>query len=103
MTSYWVWIILGVALGLTLVWQYFSVRDDKRRIEAHLQGKGATDISISLVWFAHDRDTHTYDVRYTLQGQPRQNGCKIRHWLWSEQDSYWKEPCSTAVSGAARG
>jgi len=54
--------------------------------------KGATDITISLVWFTHDRDTHTYNAQYTLEGQPRLNRCKIRHWLWSDQDIYWKDP-----------
>ncbi len=84
-------IFIGIAAVVLAFWFWINARN-RQRIAAYLQAKGATDITVSYVWFDFDRSNLTYDVVYTLHGQEHRNTCKTLAWLCGTGEFYWKDP-----------
>lgn len=81
-----IWIIIALLIA------YLRSKKHKRRISNYLHARGASNITVSEVWFDMDKDTSTYDVQYTNSlGIYCCTSCKIRTNLFDEGDIYWKD------------
>ena len=83
-------IIIG---GFCFVLLRRQIKQHKQGIRDYLYARGATNITISTLWFDRDRDTSTYDVQYwNSQGTYCRTSCKIGTNLWSNGEIYWSDP-----------
>ena len=92
MDSFFILFII-IFIIVALVFSYFESEEHKKRISGYLYARGATNITVSKVWFDMDKDTSTYDVEYTnSQGTYCRTSCKIRTGLFSSGEIYWRDP-----------
>ena len=81
-------VIILVVVGVA----YARYKKDKRRIYTYLHSRGATDITITKVWFGGSERHNEYDVTYTdIRHQRQQNRCMIPSGLFYDGSIYWKD------------
>ncbi len=88
-------VILVVTILIYVGVEYARYKNDTKRIYFCLHGKGATDISITKVWFAGGRWHNVYDVIYTdTKHNVHVDRCIIRTSLFEEGAIYWEDDVS---------
>ncbi|MEJ5310126.1 MAG: hypothetical protein WHX52_10160 [Anaerolineae bacterium] len=84
--------MFAVAILVVVGVAYAGYRRDKRRIYTYLHSRGATDITITKVWFGGSERHNEYDVTYTdNRQQQHQNRCMIPSGLFYDGSIYWKD------------
>jgi hypothetical protein len=83
-------VLLVGGLGVVFLVRFLVMRSDKWRIEDYLQSIGAVNIEGNVVPFAGGRYSETFDVCFMLNGEPRQNRCRVV-WEWLNREVYWRD------------
>ena len=84
-------ILVIIVVSFTI--RHLQTTSHKLRIREYLQARAATNIIISKVWLDLDKNTSTYDVRYTNhQGRDCLTSCKIRTGFLGSGEIYWRDP-----------
>ena len=88
------YLLFGLIILAIFALQYKGNKDNQHNIRQYLKKKKVADVEIEKVWFDRDRDTSTYEVRYTDQeGKRHHTTCKIRNSLfYPDHRIYWEHP-----------
>jgi len=79
-------VVFVIAFGIP----YWLSRDHIRTIQGYLFREGAVNIVVTWDWFGGDRDSQTFNIKYTdRHGRVCQTRCKISGW---SGEIYWRDP-----------